>query len=317
MIELLYNSSDVRKAIVRLFRLSRGRRVAVVAFVGKGAEACLPKPKGLELICWPKEGGTHPDVVRDLIKRGAKVRFVDSLHMKLYWSEDQGAIITSANLSNNALGSGDLKEVGIKLGPGIVDIDRILESVDDRAVTDRELKLLDKRHKRFWINNRGAIFKKEKAKTFLDWLELPFRSDWKLGSWGATGSFAEEAKRISKEDYNVSSPHQFLGAKIGDYEEDDWVLTYRENKPWEVEWLYVNYIVKIHRDEKAYDREIPRQIVQVWPLSKYPRPPFRADKKFGRAFHNAISQFSDSEKEEMDACQPPKRLLSLIKKYYV
>lgn len=316
MLKLLYSSADVRKAIVKLFRLSEGRRVAIVAFVGKGAETCLPKPRGLELFCWPKEGETNPDVVRDLIKRGAVVKFVDSLHMKLYWSEDQGAIITSANLSNNALGSGDLKEVGIKLGPGIVDVDRVLRSLDVRAVTDAELKQLDKRHKRYWINNREATPKKGQARTFLEWLELPFKSDWKLGSWGATGPFSEEAKRISKEEYNVSSPHRFLGAKIGDYEEDDWVLTYRETKPWEVEWLYVNYVVRIRKDEKAYDKDFPRQIVQVWPLSKYPLPPFRADKEFGQAFSKAIKQFSDSQIEEMDAKIPSKSLLNLIKKNY-
>lgn len=66
--KILYSSADVRKAIVELFSLSKGRRVAVVAFVGRGAKACLPKPKGLELFCWPKEGGTNPDVLRDLLK---------------------------------------------------------------------------------------------------------------------------------------------------------------------------------------------------------------------------------------------------------
>jgi hypothetical protein len=65
-----------------------------------------------------------------------------------------------------------------------------------------------------------------------------------------------------------------------------------------------------------YDREYPRQIVQVWPLSKYTPPPFRADKNFAQAFSKAIGQFSDPEKEEIDAKKPPKCLLNLIKKYY-
>lgn len=315
LIELLYTSSDVRKAVVKLFRYSSGRRVAISAFVGKGAETFLPKPEGIELICWPKEGGTNPDVIRDLIKRGVIVKFADSLHMKLYWSEDQGAVITSANLSDNALGSGDLKEVGIKFGPGAIDINRILKSIDARDVIDSELKQLDKRHKRYWRNNQESVPRRSKRRTFLEWLELPYPPDWKIASWESTGPFAEEAIRISKEEYNVS-PQRFLGAKIDDYEEDDWVLTYREKKPCDVEWLYVNYIVRIHRNEKAYDRNYPRQIVQVWPLSKYSQQPFRVDKEFGRAFSEAISQFSDSEKEEMDACNPSKRFLSLIRKYY-
>ena len=316
MTELLYTSADVRKAIVKLFRFSKGRRVAISAFVGKGAETCLPKPKDLELVCWPKEGGTNPDVIRDLIKKGVDVKFADSLHMKIYWSEDQGSIITSANLSSNALGSGGLKEVGIKLDQNAVDIDRILKSIDSKSVTESELKQLDRKHKRYWINNRGTISRKGKTRSFMDWLELPFSPDWKLGSWGAIGPIAEEAKRVSKEEYNVSSPQNFLGAKINDYDEDDWVLVYNEKKPWDIEWLYVNYIVKIHRNEKAYDRNFPRQIIQVWPLSKYESPPFNPDKKFGQAFSKAIGQLDDSEVEELDAKKPNKKLIGLIKKNY-
>ena len=214
------------------------------------------------------------------------------------------------------MGSGNLKEIGIKLDAGIIDINHVLKELNTRKATNHKLKQLDKRHQRYWINNRETITKKGEARTFLEWYDLPFKPDWKISSWGTTGSFAEEAKRISKEDYNVSSPHRFLGARINDYEEDDWVLTYREEHPLEIEWLYVNYVVKIHRNEKAYDRDYPRQIVQVWPLNKYPRPPFKANKKFSKAFSEAISQFSYSEKEEMDGGLPPKKLLRLIRKRY-
>ena len=99
MKRLLYTSADVRQAIIRLFRSSKGHRVAISAFVGDGAEAYLPKPKGLQLICWPKAGGTNPNVLRKLMKRGVEVFFADRLHMKTYWSEDRGAVVTSANLS--------------------------------------------------------------------------------------------------------------------------------------------------------------------------------------------------------------------------
>src|ERR1051325_11165032 len=106
MKKLLYKSSDVRKAIAQIFSLSKGRRVAITAFVGDGAEAYLRKPEGLTLICWPKAGGTNPNALRKLIKLRVQVYFADALHMKLYWTEDKGAIITSANLSTNALGIG-------------------------------------------------------------------------------------------------------------------------------------------------------------------------------------------------------------------
>ncbi|MET0645175.1 MAG: hypothetical protein ABW208_01055 [Pyrinomonadaceae bacterium] len=115
MKKVIYKSAEIREEIGRLFSSSKGRRVAVVAFVGDGAEEYVRKPEGLHIYCWPKEGGTNPNALRKLIRLGAKVHFADSLHMKVYWTEDRGAIITSANLCTNALGSGDLKEIGVRL----------------------------------------------------------------------------------------------------------------------------------------------------------------------------------------------------------
>src|SRR4051812_23758 len=101
MTKLLYTSSDVRSAVIDLFSNSKGRRVAVVGFVGAGAESYLPKPEGIELYCWPKAGGTNPNMLRTLAKRKVEIRFVDSLHMKVFWAEKRGAVVTSANLSTN------------------------------------------------------------------------------------------------------------------------------------------------------------------------------------------------------------------------
>ena len=267
MEELLHNSAEVREAIVNLFRYSKGRRVAVSAFVGDGAETFLPKPDGIELLCWPKGGGTNPDVIRRLAKRGVKIMFADCLHMKVYWSEDGGAILTSANLSNNALGSGGLKEIGVRLAPGELDIDRIMEYVEPRPLTEPELRKLDRQHKEYWVRNRGKISAKKQTRSFSEWLKLPFKPDWKLGWWDCEGVIAKEAKRISKEEYNVAEPTGFLSVQKEDYEENEWVLNFSIDKPAEVSWLYVNYVVKVKRTEKkAYSPDYPYKVVQVWKL---------------------------------------------------
>ena len=79
MPRILYTSGEVREAIVSLFEATSGRKVAISAFVGYGAEAYLGKIKGLELICWPKAGGTNPHALRKLISKGAKISFSDLL----------------------------------------------------------------------------------------------------------------------------------------------------------------------------------------------------------------------------------------------
>ena len=140
--EILYTTSAIRNAIRELFSDPKRRRVAIVAFVGADAEAFLPYPQGLELVCWPKAGATDADVISRLIQRGASVKFSDSLHMKVYWAAGKGAIITSANLSDSALGSERLKELGIKVPAKSVDIDRLLLQADSRAVKKSELSKL-------------------------------------------------------------------------------------------------------------------------------------------------------------------------------
>src|SRR5215210_4527181 len=130
-IEILSSSKEIKAAIKDIFSVKNQRRVAISAFVGDEANAYLPYPKGIELYCCPKAGGTNPNAIRDLQTRGVEVYFSDSLHMKLYWSK-KGVIITSANLSTYALGSGGLKEIGVLLPASTVNITKIIQSISAR-----------------------------------------------------------------------------------------------------------------------------------------------------------------------------------------
>jgi len=102
--KILYTSDAIRRAVRRTFGKGSGRRVAVVAFVGTGAEAYLPEPKGLELYCWPSPSGTSARELLLLERRGVLIHFAPRVHMKVYWSARRGVVITSANLSTNAYG---------------------------------------------------------------------------------------------------------------------------------------------------------------------------------------------------------------------
>jgi len=57
---VLYNSAEVRSAIIELFRAGGPRRMAISAFAGDGADARLPCPKDLRPICSPTPGATNP-----------------------------------------------------------------------------------------------------------------------------------------------------------------------------------------------------------------------------------------------------------------
>ena len=315
--KILYTSAEVRKAIIDIFSTSKGRRVAITAFVGSGAEAYLPRPKGIELVCWPKAGGTNPDALRKLIKSGVKVSFSDALHMKVYWTEDKGAVITSANLSTNALGSGNLREIGALIPSEQFDINKVIQQIKPRRVTKKELDQLEISHRAYYKVNK---FKRAKvdAPSFVMWAEQPMRSEWRIGFWDEEGKASLTTKNMLKKQYNISAPNDFIGCPLNTYKENDWVLNFylKKNLPTYIGWLYVDFVAKMQQSDEAYSPEYPCQAVQVWPNSRYPEPPFKIDSHFRKALTVALKKFGVSKFKEIDPYKPPKRLIELIWESY-
>lgn len=314
---VLYSSTDVRSVIIELFKSAKGRRVAVTAFVGRGAEAYLPNPEGIELVCWPKAGGTNPNVIRKLMKRGVRVYFADALHMKVYWTEDKGAVVASANLSTNALGSGNLREIGVYLSSPQVDIDRILRVTNPRSVSNKELQALDKLHHDYETKNWSAN-RKPSGISFSEWYQLPLRPDWRIGWWDADGDFSSTAKKIVREEYGIPTPYDFISCAANTYKKNDWILTFylKKQSPRRINWLAVDYITPIPKSDSAYEREYPYQAVQVWPTNRYPSPPFRIDKRFRSALAIALNGIGKDKFMKDDPYKPSKRLIEGIYENY-
>lgn len=108
--------SNLSEAVLHVMG-GRDRRCAV-AFWGKGMrdfiERSCPANERTRIICDISMGGCHPDALRAFGAPGnADLRYRDKLHAKVYLS-DRGAVIGSANASDNGLGFG----AG---GPGLVE----------------------------------------------------------------------------------------------------------------------------------------------------------------------------------------------------
>lgn len=126
-LKILYSSSELNEAIKHVFAdpQPRDRRVALVAFIGRAAQAFLPDPEGLEIVCWLQSGSTDALTLHRLRKRNAKIYKSKGMHMKVYWSSRRGCVICSANASSQALGAGTQKEAGVWLPANVVDIERL------------------------------------------------------------------------------------------------------------------------------------------------------------------------------------------------
>lgn len=312
--KILYTSGAVRSALTALFSNPHRRRVAIAAFVGGGAGAFLPNPKGIELICWPQAGGTNPSAIRELMAAGVQVKFADTLHMKVYWAEGKGVIITSANLSTNALGAGNLHEVGVLLPAEKVDIDRIIATVRPRLVTGMELNRLDKAHKKFHTG-KSRLPERSRALSFREWYSSPHSSKWKLFAWTRNYEISRSAKQMSAKTYGVRVPEGSVMCARGECTENDWILCFRTNdrRVWQTEWQYVDFVIKVPKsDKRSYDRKFPYEAVQVKTAKHYPAPPFAVTSEFRRSFNIAAKAFGLSKFSDRGVRRPPAILLENI-----
>lgn len=308
---ILYNSPEVRQAITQLFRSPSKRRIAISAFVGDGANAYLPYPEGIELYCWPKAGGTNPNILRKLMKNGVKVFFANSVHMKVYWSEDNSAIITSANLSTNALGSGSLREVGILLDSKEVDIDRLIEHIKPRLASEKEMAKLQRSHNSYVIRNRGKV-KDQSIDSFEEWYKTPSRTEWKIAVYEGKCDLSSAAKKELLNEYQIEEPEYYISCSKGSYEEGEWILCVEESSLRGFRWTFAHLIVPTPKSDKAYEPDNPYQIIQVFPEKQYPSKPFRLDKKTKQALHKAIKEFGVEKIENSKSCKPSQKLINLI-----
>jgi len=312
MSAVLYSSKQIHQKIKELFESPEpgDQRVAIVAYVGADASKYLPHPKDLRLICNPEPGATSPDAVRTLIKRGAKVEFAERLHMKVYWSKVRGCVITSANVSNRALGSGNLKEAGVYLHPNQVDIEQLLDYADPIPVTEETMEKLEIETRRI-LSKLGFKGSRKKKPTYLEWYESPYRSSWKLGWWDEEVDSSESANRKARLEYDVSEPYNCINVEEEQVTLGDWLLLFqiKGNRISNFRWLIVDFVVQVDISDASYESGYPYQAVQVFSPGKYPLPPFQITPEFKKAFDEATKSYGVEKLKSIDTLKPSKKLL--------
>jgi hypothetical protein len=297
---LLYTTADIKKTIGRILTQSKGRRVVISAFVGAGSEVYLPKPQGLELICWPKPGSTNPNTIRELVQRGVNVFFAPQMHIKLYWTSDKGSVITSANLSSNALGSGGQLELGAYLQPGQVNIEKVLSHIEAKPVSATALRNLEQAHHEYIKRNPQERISTSRTRSFNRWFESKPREPWKFSVWDVANiQLSSRAKSLLIDEFGSSSCHEWMSADRGDFSDNDWGLCLRKTpkRLGKASWMFAHHVVPVPRAERKKRNEgFPVQVLQVSALKQYEKPPFSlADRKIQQAIRKAYREVQPTD----------------------
>jgi hypothetical protein len=318
---LLYAAGDIHARIKHIFgQPSRDdKRVALVAYVGADGEKYLPHPQGLRLICNPSPGGTDPDTLRRLLKRGARIELSDRLHMKVYWSKNRGCIITSANASSNALGKNGLKEAGIWLPSRAVDIHRLIRYASPRKLRERDLRQLDMQSREHNRNVSRIVGNPKHAQDFIEWYSSPHRSTWKISliDEEVVGD-APPVKEQTKSEYGQKEPYTWVATR-NTVRKNDWLLTSDSTMTGakSVQWVYADFVVKLDRKEKRfYSRKFPYHAVQVNTPTKYPVPPFQITWRFRKALSAAIKLYTPDRLIAAQSDFPSEWFLKIVASQY-
>lgn len=276
--KVLYKTKNIRLAIVKLLSTSKGERIVISAFVGAGSEIYFPKPKNIQLICWPQPGSTNPNTIRELLKRGVKVYFANKMHIKLYWTSDKGAVITSANLSSNALGSGGQIEIGILLPPGIINIGKVISNIKPKKVTETELQKLEKAHHEFIKHNPTSIIRSTIDRSFKQWFESKTPEKWKFEVWDvAKIKLSSNAHNLLIEEHGSPKCQEWMSANKDEILENEWILCLRETpkRLGKAKWMFAHHVIRVPvKERKLKNDGFAYQVLQVSPLRLYERPPF-------------------------------------------
>jgi hypothetical protein len=313
---ILYEAEVIRGKIKDVLAAKNGRRYAIVAFVGRDALDFVHEPKGLIVYCWPNVAATNPDGIKGLIGKGAKVYFVDRLHMKLFWSERGGAVVGSCNLTQNGLGDGasSLREMAyFTPDASQVQVDQVLKAVraSRREVTGTELAAYRKKY------NAAAARRDEwksgkqepKGGTFTEYMRQSLKGDQRLiTTWWRDyeekmpGAIVK-AVRESEEQSESRAPENF----IRDYvyckrkpNRGDWVLTCRlgtSGTYGRLDWVFTHVVAKRRANS------------DVWAAIQLKRktedPPFDCkDDRFVEVFHRYAKETNLKVKDTFTLTAP-------------
>lgn len=297
---VLTEKTEIRSAIQQVLSDPKDERIVLVAYVGAGALDFLPKPKGVKIFCWPQAGGTNPKAVSDLLRKGADVQFVKRLHAKVYWSRTKGAVVGSANLTENALGERAQHEVAVALKSDAVDMKQLLTKLNVIRDRDAALKRLWKQHNEFYskLGKRGSggARSSEPIPTFAEWYATRTGGpSWRLSFYTREGKPADDATKKYWSETGYGDYAYFLSTERDDaLEKRAFALALRvpkkgrlQLKKAELEWWMPDYMTK--SEESGY-KEDPIHWFARGDYSKSADQPFKLDKKFKAALVDLLNE---------------------------
>ena len=320
--KILHNTDELRETINLIMNDNSGKRIIIVAYVGNDAVSYIPKAKNIDLYCSTSIPGTNPSGLRQLKKAGVNLYEVKKLHSKIYWSQNSGVVIGSANLSNNGLSKNGNHEVGVFLPKNNFKIQEYISKLESKKITYQRIHELEKKYNLYILKNKNISKKtKEKIQKFQEW-DSKTGFQWKIYPWSEEGDLPKDVKGELKNTHLVEhNNYDFMQTTSkNEYDIGGWVLNAREVwkgdeliKIKDLSWFIPEILIK---SGQKNSEEYPYYWIKINENTPSNQPFELKDKEFKKAFEKSYIELTNSkEKIFIKKNQPSSRFLKLVLKY--
>jgi len=284
---------DIRDAVVRC----KPSKIAV-AYIGADWKIFIDDAPNLEAIIVSPTFGSNPWAISDLVKHigWERIFFLDELHAKTYVG-GKSAVIGSANLTRNGLGTDGLVELCVEVNgnKALSKLNAAFENLKDRAQRQYGTTALKKARlkelERTWgaaIANRIVKNPKNNVPDFTDFELLAEDHFYVLWYQPVECEYSDDVKAI--ESLMVDDIHFASTDKV---EKNKWALVWlitdssKPHKSAKPHWLYIHEIFENGVVDEGY--EYPKCAIQRKDLD-IPSYPFEITDIVSVAFKNEIQK---------------------------
>ena len=96
----------------------------------------------------------------------------------------------------------------------------------------------------------------------------------------------------------MKQPYHTLDVKKQEARPRDWVLMFRLPGVTSLDWMHVDFVVKVHKSEADFDKDFHFRAVQANRPKAY-RPPFKITNDIRQAFKRSVKAYGQKRNEQI------------------
>lgn len=160
------------------------KRVIFINYLDQTISDILLDVYNVNIYCYPQPGNIDPYSLEYLQKKGAKIYFTDPINTNIYYVENKGFLLGSANFNytKNVLKCYDkVKDIFIFIDDYLsINIDSIIRSLNINIMSEKDLVKFKEEHHIFWRTYEGFEYLIESiinTKYYIDLVDKNIKSE--------------------------------------------------------------------------------------------------------------------------------------------